>query len=102
MQEARQRVIQLYKSWYREMPSIVNIYDVPITVQQGRVKLRQKFLQNRNVKDIRTIDLLVIKGQMELMETLSHFKQKGHVMAFFQDTVPEKPKDFLSKFLDGH
>lgn len=42
------------------------------------------------------------QGQMELMETLSHFKQKGHVMAFFQDTVPEKPKDFLSKFLDGH
>ncbi|OQR77738.1 NADH-ubiquinone oxidoreductase-like [Tropilaelaps mercedesae] len=114
MPEARRRAKQLYKAWYREMPSIVKKYDIPVTAEQGRLKLRENFEKNRNIRDVRTIDMLVIKmqttnaneiiqqGQMELVETMKLFKQKSHVMAFFKDTVPEKPKDFLSKFLDGH
>ena len=36
-------------------------YDIPKTVEQCRAKLREKFEENRNVKDIRVIDALVIK-----------------------------------------
>ncbi|KAM7311094.1 NADH-ubiquinone oxidoreductase [Ixodes scapularis] len=99
--EARRRALNLYKAWYRQMPSIVKMYDIPVTAEQGRTKLRQEFLRNKHVRDIRTIDLLVIKGQMELVETLKIFKQKSHVMAFFKDTVEPKPADFMSKFLSG-
>ncbi|CAN8030454.1 unnamed protein product [Ixodes persulcatus] len=99
--EARRRVLNLYKAWYRQMPSIVKMYDIPVTAEQGRSKLRQEFLKNKHVRDIRSIDLLVIKGQMELVETLKIFKQKSHVMAFFKDTVEPKPADFMSKFLSG-
>ncbi|KAG0422174.1 hypothetical protein HPB47_001970 [Ixodes persulcatus] len=110
------------------------MYDIPVTAEQGRSKLRQEFLKNKHVRDIRSIDLLVIKanpvdlplpwglsvlypngslkgprlgdpvlvrGQMELVETLKIFKQKSHVMAFFKDTVEPKPADFMSKFLSG-
>ncbi|XP_064479998.1 NADH dehydrogenase [ubiquinone] 1 alpha subcomplex subunit 6-like [Ornithodoros turicata] len=99
--EARRRALNLYKAWYRQMPTIVKQYDIPVTAEQGRAKLREEFVKNRHVRDIRTIDLLVIKGQMELVETLKIFKQKSHVMAYFKDTVNPKPTDFMSKFLSG-
>ncbi|XP_018495902.1 NADH dehydrogenase [ubiquinone] 1 alpha subcomplex subunit 6 isoform X2 [Galendromus occidentalis] len=101
MPEAKRRVMSLYKAWFRAIPTIMDKFDISVSEKDCRVKIREKFEMNRNVSDIRTIDLLVMKGQMELVETLRLFKTKSHVMAFFRDSVPEKPKDFLSKFLDG-
>jgi len=64
--EARKRVLNLYKAWYRQIPYIVMDYDISKSVEQCRVKLREEFETNRHVTDIRVIDMLVIKGQMEL------------------------------------
>ncbi|KAK4329387.1 hypothetical protein Pmani_000243 [Petrolisthes manimaculis] len=100
--EARKRVLNLYKAWYRQIPYIVMDYDLPKSTNDCRQKLRELFENNRNVKDIRIIDMLVIKGQMELKETVEIWKQKHGLMALWQDTVEPRPKDFLSKFLDGH
>ncbi|KAL3216004.1 hypothetical protein MRX96_033191 [Rhipicephalus microplus] len=100
--EARRRALNLYKAWYRQMPHIVKIYDIPVSAEQARAKLREEYLKNKHVRDIRAIDLLVIKGQMELVETLSIFKQKSHVMNYFKETVNPKPTDFMSKFLAGY
>jgi NADH dehydrogenase (ubiquinone) 1 alpha subcomplex subunit 6 len=36
-------------------------YDIPKTVEQCRVKLREEFEKNRHVTDVRVIDMLVIK-----------------------------------------
>lgn len=36
-------------------------YDVPISEDDGRKKLREMFEKNRDVSDIRAIDLLVLK-----------------------------------------
>ncbi|XP_055703487.1 NADH dehydrogenase [ubiquinone] 1 alpha subcomplex subunit 6 [Phlebotomus papatasi] len=100
--EARRRVFNLYRAWYRQIPYIVMDYDIPKSVEQCREKLREEFLKHKNVSDIRVIDMLVIKGQMELKESVEIWKQKGHIMRYFKETFEPKPTDFLSKFLSGH
>ncbi|XP_018568423.1 NADH dehydrogenase [ubiquinone] 1 alpha subcomplex subunit 6 [Anoplophora glabripennis] len=100
-EEARKRVLNLYKAWHRQLPYIVKQYDIPKNVEQCRNKLREEFTKFDNIKDIRVIDMLVIKGQMELKEVVNMWKQKGHVMSYFKDTVEPKPQDFISKFLSG-
>ncbi|XP_012260726.2 NADH dehydrogenase [ubiquinone] 1 alpha subcomplex subunit 6 [Athalia rosae] len=100
-QEARSRVLSLYKAWYRQAPFIVQHYDIPKNEAQIRAKIREEFLKNANVKDIRVIDLLVIKAQMELKEVCEVWHQKGTLMNHFKDTQEKKPTDFLSKFLSG-
>ncbi|XP_017771435.1 PREDICTED: NADH dehydrogenase [ubiquinone] 1 alpha subcomplex subunit 6 [Nicrophorus vespilloides] len=97
--QARSRVLNLYKAWYRQLPYIVHKYDIPKSIGDCKNKLREEFLKHKDLTDVRVIDMLVIKGQMELKETVNIWKQKGHIMTFFKDTEEPKPTDFLSKFL---
>ncbi|XP_053609225.1 NADH dehydrogenase [ubiquinone] 1 alpha subcomplex subunit 6 [Plodia interpunctella] len=100
--EARRRVLNLYKAWYRQIPYLVRDFDMPKNEEQCREKLKEIFLRNKNVSDIRVIDLLVIKGQMELKEAVNMWKQKGHIMSYWKPTEEPKPQNFLSKFFSGN
>ncbi|VDK70217.1 unnamed protein product [Dibothriocephalus latus] len=103
-EEAKRRVMNLYRAWYRQLPYIVKEYGyttVSATVPQLRQKLREEFLKNKDVKDIRVIDLLVHRGQNDLIETAHIWRSDTHVMDAFHQTAIEKPTDFLSKFLRG-
>lgn len=145
--EARRRVLSLYRAWYRQAPYIgeyerrpphhnnaicvisslralcvcvsicakkkhgqyfiislntVMDYDIPKSIDQIRSKIREQFAKNQSVTDIRVIDMLVIKSQMELKETVEIWKQKGHVMRYWKESEEPKPTDFLSKFIAGN
>ncbi|XP_028162863.1 NADH dehydrogenase [ubiquinone] 1 alpha subcomplex subunit 6-like [Ostrinia furnacalis] len=99
--EARRRVLGLYKAFYRYVPYIIKYFDVPKTEQDCRCKIREYFYKNACVTDIRVIDILVLKGYMELKEITHSWAQKGHIMAYWQPTLEPKPCDFIGKFLNG-
>ncbi|XP_023327874.1 NADH dehydrogenase [ubiquinone] 1 alpha subcomplex subunit 6 [Eurytemora carolleeae] len=102
--DARVRVLSLYKAWYRHIPYMCKDFDIPPSVEDCRNVLRSSFKKNSHLKDIRVIDMLVIKGQQDLKEVAEHWKQPNHIMArwFSGENVKERPKDFISKFLAGH
>ncbi|KOC70846.1 NADH dehydrogenase [ubiquinone] 1 alpha subcomplex subunit 6 [Habropoda laboriosa] len=99
--DCRNRVITLYKAWYRQIPYITALYDLPKTDADCRKKLKEIFKRNAHLTDIRTIDILLIKGQMELEETTNMWKPTCTLLYYWNDTVDPKPTDFMSKFLGG-
>lgn len=99
--EARVRVLGLYKAWIRQATLIPLDYDIPKNEAQVRDRIREEFFKHRNITDIRIIDMLVIKGQMELKETANLFKHKGQIMSYWKETIEPKPTDFISKFVSG-
>ncbi|VDM17955.1 unnamed protein product [Hydatigera taeniaeformis] len=102
--EAKRRVLNLYRAWYRQLPFIVKEYGytcVTATVPELKQKLREEFMKNKDVRDIRVIDLLVHRGQNDLLEVARTWRSDCQVMDFFRETEVEKPKDFLTKFLSG-
>lgn len=100
--EARRRALNLYRSWWRQIPYIVHDNTLPVSEERMKEKLRELFMKNKDITDIRVIDMLVIKGQMDLNDTVNKFQQPHHMMAWFKQTEVPKPKDFISKFLSGH
>lgn len=100
--EARKRVLNLYKAWCREIPFIHRRFDINKSIRQCKKRLREEFLRYEDITDIRVIDMLVIKGHMELKEAVNVWKQKSHIMFYFKDTWTPRPKDFLTRFYEGH
>ncbi|GIX67545.1 NADH dehydrogenase 1 alpha subcomplex subunit 6 [Caerostris extrusa] len=100
-EQARRNVLRLYKAWHKSLLRIIQLHNLPISLKTGRDKIKESFANNRDITDIRVIDMLVTKGHMELKECVNVWKQPSHVMAYFKDTVEPKPKDFLGRFFAG-
>ncbi|XP_050533754.1 NADH dehydrogenase [ubiquinone] 1 alpha subcomplex subunit 6 [Daktulosphaira vitifoliae] len=100
--EAKKRVLNLYKAYYRQIPLMLFDHNIPVTKEECQKKLKEEFLKNKHVTDVRVIDMLVIKGQMLLQEIVTKWAQECHIMSLFKDSVEPKPNDFLSKFVNNN
>ncbi|KAI0712741.1 NADH-ubiquinone oxidoreductase Complex1 subunit [Cerioporus squamosus] len=100
-EQARSRVLKLYRDWYRGAPEIVSLYALNVSPAYVRHCIRQHFEQNRFVSDTRVIDVLVQKGQQEFQETMNCWKQLDHIMGILLQPKGRPPRTFLQKFYEG-
>ncbi|KAF8578893.1 NdufA6 NADH-ubiquinone oxidoreductase 14.8 kDa subunit [Ramaria rubella] len=99
--EARSRVIQLYRDWYRAAPEIVSLYGLTVTPTLIRQRMREEFERNRYVDDIRVIDRLALKWQQEYQETMNCWKQEPHILGMLLQPKDRPRETFLQKFYKG-
>ncbi|XP_020284967.1 NADH dehydrogenase [ubiquinone] 1 alpha subcomplex subunit 6 [Pseudomyrmex gracilis] len=100
-EDARRKVLILYKAWIRQVPSMLLLYDIPKDEAACKAKIREEFKRHAHVTDLRIIDRLIIRGQMELQEVANIWKTKSGLMHYWKETWEKKPTDFMSKFLSG-
>lgn len=87
------RVRTLYRQCLRACPTVVDLYRLDVSAAQLRKRLRDDFVACAP----EVADVLLLKGKLELQETLSLWKQKSHVMAWFQRQPPQQ-RSFLASF----
>jgi NADH dehydrogenase (ubiquinone) 1 alpha subcomplex subunit 6 len=117
---ARQRVLHLYRDWYRSVcpfypshaafltpythsqaPEIVSLYALNVSVDTVRRAVRHKFERNRYVTDPRVIDVLLLKNWQEYQETMNVWKMPDHVMGILLLQRERPERTFLEKFYEG-
>ncbi|XP_075977539.1 NADH dehydrogenase [ubiquinone] 1 alpha subcomplex subunit 6-like [Anticarsia gemmatalis] len=99
--EARRRAIGLYRAFYRYIPYIIKYFDIQKNEDDCKCMLRRYFYKNACVTDVRIVDILVIKGYIELQEVTHQWQQKGHMMRHWDPSVNPKPCTFMEKFMAG-
>eukprot|EP00698_Gefionella_okellyi_P009173 TRINITY_DN2313_c0_g1_i1.p1 TRINITY_DN2313_c0_g1~~TRINITY_DN2313_c0_g1_i1.p1 ORF type:complete len:134 (-),score=23.64 TRINITY_DN2313_c0_g1_i1:176-523(-) len=102
LKEALTNGRKLYRAWSRSIPAIRKQYDIDeVSVPEARARLREEFAKHAAVKDAAVIDMLCFKGSQELQETQQLWKQKLHLMEYFETNKP-KASDFLTRFYAGN
>ncbi|KAI9217828.1 hypothetical protein BC828DRAFT_390181 [Blastocladiella britannica] len=101
--DARRRALSLYRLWLRKADEIIALYYLDVPSQAIRQRVRQEFEKTRHVSDLGTLDVMLWKGQVDLQETLNLWKQKTHLMRFFEQAEfgDAKKAPFMDKFLAG-
>ncbi|KAJ7079999.1 NdufA6 NADH-ubiquinone oxidoreductase 14.8 kDa subunit [Mycena belliarum] len=99
--DARTRVIQLYRDWYRAAPEVVDQYALDVSPTQLRHAIRLRFEANRAVTDLRVIDVLLLKSRQEYQETLNMWKQPDHIYGILLKRKERPTRTFLQKFYEG-
>ncbi|EGI65145.1 PREDICTED: NADH dehydrogenase [ubiquinone] 1 alpha subcomplex subunit 6 isoform X1 [Acromyrmex echinatior] len=99
--DARRKVLTLYKAWIRQVPISLLSYNIPKSEVDCKRKIREEFRRHAHLTDLRIIDIVIVKGQMELQEVANLWKPAGALMHYWKETWEKKPTDFMSKFLSG-
>lgn len=65
------------------------IYDIDMPIKQVKTSIRQRFYDQKDIKDDRVQEMLVETGYFQLETTMLQHKQKAHLMHFLEGyTVP--------------
>ncbi|XP_011054802.1 PREDICTED: NADH dehydrogenase [ubiquinone] 1 alpha subcomplex subunit 6 isoform X3 [Acromyrmex echinatior] len=89
-----------YQSHVRDSHCLLS-YNIPKSEVDCKRKIREEFRRHAHLTDLRIIDIVIVKGQMELQEVANLWKPAGALMHYWKETWEKKPTDFMSKFLSG-
>lgn len=81
----------------------VEDYNLPYTVHQCRSKLHTEFSKQKHLSDIRQIDTMIMKYQLELKEIRFMHTDRSQLLRYLaneSDDASQRMK-FLAKFLVG-
>ena len=110
LKEASRRALQLYRNVLKATPKVKTVFDVDMPLPEMRRAITWHFRKSAHIKDPRIVDMLVVKGEMDLEETLMQYKQKPHLMRILEDprmlrergegqnSLSTGESDFLKKF----
>lgn len=74
---------------HRELPRVLTIYDIDMPVEKAKQTIRERFYDQKDIKDERVIEMLINTGYFQLETSMLQHKQKNHLMHFLEGyTVP--------------
>ena len=110
LKEASSRALKLYRNVLKATPKVKTVFDVDMPLPEMRRAITWHFRKSAHIQDPRIVDMLVVKGEMDLEETLMQYKQKPHLMRILEDprmiqennevnnSLNTGESDFLKKF----
>lgn len=102
--DMRIRMLNLYRRYIRHSRDFVNNYDLDIPTSEVKTEIRQEFEKHRYVNDLAVQNVMYMKGQMEFQELVNFWKQKCHVMKYFENFEyydKAAKNNFVERFLKG-
>lgn len=69
--------------FYFKVPRTVSKYALDVPIGLGRSRVRGEFERWRNLSELPMINRRILLGTQELIETHNKWKQKPHVMRYF-------------------
>ena len=75
LKEASRRALQLYRNVLKATPKVKTVFDVDMPLPEMRRAITWHFRKSAHIKDPRIVDMLVVKGEMDLEETLMHINK---------------------------
>merc|ERR1712035_55015 len=98
---SRLRVLTLYKAYLLSLDQVIMLNKTSVPKEDLIQLIKNEFARNSNITDTRAIELLLVKGQMDLQELVDGFAQESHFHRRLDDLLQNdaKPDDFVSQFL---
>ena len=79
--------LKLFRDVCRNVPTVLTLFDVDMTVQQARGIMKKMFVANQHISDPRTIAILNHKGRVDLQEAMLQYKTKAQIMYILEPRI---------------
>ncbi|KAF2076257.1 hypothetical protein CYY_002435 [Polysphondylium violaceum] len=101
---AHRRTLKLYRNCIRSIPYLIQHFNLSYNMSDMRKRIRDDFVQYREVKEKNQIDRLAFIGETELFDAMSLLKTRSHVVNYFETKLAEETENeteqLLKKFFE--